>query len=277
MHIRIFFILMIGSVAVYSQEDTRLKEAFNTRSKEKLAEFYKQWVSETPPLTEAAIDALKPSWREAYRVFGVFYDSALRESASGKPYRVVQGVLPLGIVSSLDLDSIVMQDARKSYRGDTALINKVLKKRNGRYKHGTLAQHLRVNNPHIIDTIDAFRPAIANAAFVNEKYAALLNAFAYEVLTLPEPKKRADGFTVLPIDNRRAIRDARMNFLEEMATLSDHHGAWTIQPRAEYIVFDKHFHNALIPWRTAYSGGYAFLYKEKGKWKIMEMAITWSE
>jgi hypothetical protein len=269
------------------QQAKLLQAAYNAKSREKLDTFFGNWSRETPTLSDAAIEKLSDTIRNAYRVFEQFYNPLNIQRSGGSEwgnsiykgvkYLVLQNEISIGFVDTLDGDLLLRQAAEKN-PGDDRIKDSLIKKY---WTNNERMRELYIDWPRakVYGKVPYFCPKLSfsypKAVIMTGFYDQLLNAF------LGNTHLPLGAGSIMAPARSKGESQKRQQFLENCIKIFYGHwgGYWQMYsyPVVSTITFDKAFNNALIEFRMVYEGGEAYLRKVNGTWTLIGAQRTWIE
>ncbi len=276
------------TIPVFGQgnQDERLWKSYTQKSKEELRLFFKNWSTEITPITDAELNALNDTLRQAYHAFKTFYHPKDNDKIGGSEwgndiyrnseYLIVQSKMKIGFITTLNEDSVIHNNVKRAYRADTAMQNKLLKKVDGKYQPNTIRFFSDREEETIVDSITNFRPQIEKAVFLTDQYSNLLNKFLGN-----KYYKLGTGGVMNPAKAKGESK-RRLDFMNQVVTIFQGHwgGYWVLvtHPQAYNIIFDIGMKNALVNYKMVYEGGEVLLERQADNdWKIVKARRTWIE
>lgn len=284
--IPVFLCCSLASIG--QKSDSLLFNAYKKNAPAQLELFFNNWLAETPPVSDSAFKSLNDTIQNVYLVYKGFYNPTNIDMAggsewgkdiySGVKYLLMQDKISYGFVDTLDKE-ILLQKVLAGLTGvDTSRLHMLLDRYNGdtgRLERDFLDWPIAKAYTQLND----FRPKLEitkpEAVVLTSDYERLLNAFLGN-----ENYKLGTGNIMAPARSKGESLK-RQTFLENYIRIWHGHwgGYWQLNsyPYVERITFDAKFENAVIDYRMVYEGGYAYLKKVDGVWKVMQAKRTWIE
>jgi hypothetical protein len=279
-----------------------LEEAYRTQSKEKLAQFFREWSINIPAISGQELSQLNARQKEAYAVFAAFYKPHRLDRLGGSEwgtaiyqkvgFLLVQNAVKIHATDKIFyadavVDSIITSVVTRTVQEDSTK-HRLLKKVNGRLSQDIRAEYgfetpFSFRNfrdtEKAIDSIDTFRPVIKvpgkQAIYLTPKREETLKAF------LGDKHLPLGTGGVMNPARSSGESDKRKKFLENAIKIWYGHwgGYWQLNsyPVASSITFDKNLLYARINFRMVYEGGEAILKKTNGQWMLISSRLTWIE
>lgn len=287
--------LILCSVLLFTLQGVKaqihlLEDAYQFKSKDALEEYFQQWRSDIPPITNDELVKLSDLYQEAYSVFSVFYNpidlALIGKSEWGdsiyhnSEYLVVQNSLNIRVQDKVFYTRTEMDSINKeiiSEHGQRGLDSLIFL--NNFYGENWYIKKRFKNNELHTDTLTNFRPNIVfegkDILYLSPVHDIILTTFLGS--RIQKGKGRISNVRYL--SNREV--EKRRTFLEKkLKVWRGHWGAYWLLisfPEVTSIVFDREMKYAKIFYKLIYQGGEAYLMNDDGKWKMISAQLTWIE